>query len=532
MPAYSVATPPDLSPCDPSTCYDESNWSFRMACRCTDWQGRPIPGCVPPPRDTPFQLFECRDASTGAVQSLPLEECRALGEPWHVASCSCYCPGGHAATQVAAPAGPTALRGLAIGDAVLAAHGVGDPAGTMDWRPTTVTFATTSQSPPGGAAPLMVNIGFGVDRSIIVHPGQLMLVAAGTLKRADRLVPGSDALIDRDGATLTVHAVTPGHYHGEIAYVATGDTDPADWDGTLDGHLLALDGVIVGDYLLELMADSDLLARHLSAPAPAPAPAVHAPMAGSALAATPPAPPPATPPATPPAPHATFAVLEGPSIVIPTTAVLLFSPVQEAAFAVPRVPVRPLTDQTNAASAQYFITLFSAFFPHVRVTLDWGSPRANVAAFATAKQPQVVIGGGFARLGPIYGEAIAVAIGFGIANRTIPSDATSIGHALYDGVGTILPQALRGGDLASTLSAALDQYMALFALVEPAAVTPAAGPAQAQGEALTSPATLAAPPIPAPIPAPIPLKPTLTLACFADVIDAAISGVDFPTCAS
>ncbi len=529
MPAYRVATPSDLSPCDPSTCYDESNRSFRMACRCTDWQGRPIPGCVPPPRDTPFQLFECRDASTGAVQSLPLEECRALGEPWHVASCSCYCPGGHAATQVAAPAGSTALRGLAIGDAVLAAHGVGDPAGTIDWRPTTVTFATTTQVAPGGAAPLMVNIAFGVDRAIIVHPGQLMLVAAGRLKRADQLVAGSDTLVDRDGAALTVHAVTPGHYHGEIAYVATGDTDPADWDGTLDGHLLALDGVIVGDYLLELMADGDMLARHLAAPASAPA--INAAMAGSALAPT--APAPATPPATPPPSadsHATFAALEGPSIVIPITAVLLFSPVQEAAFAVPRVPVRPLTDQTNVVSAQYFITLFSAFFPHVTVTLDWGSPRANVAVFATAKQPQVVIGGGFARLGPIYREAIAVAIGFGIANRTIPSDATSIGHALYDGVGSILPQALRGGDLVSTLSAALDQYTALFALVEAPETMVAAESAPAPVP--NSAPTPAPPPSPHPTPHPIPPKPAPTLACLAEVIDAAISGIDFPTCAS
>lgn len=528
MPAYRIATPPDLSPCDPSTCYDESNSSFQMACRCNDWQGRPIPGCVPRPRDIPWQLFECRDASTGNVWTRSLQECRERGEPWHVVSCYCYCPGGHAATQVAAPAGPTALGGLAVGDAVLVAHGVGDPAGSMDWRPTTVTFATTSRVPANGAAPMMVSIGFGVDRAIIVHPGQLMLVAAGKVKRADQLVVGSDALVDRDGAALPVRTVTPGHYHGEIAYVATGDTDPADWDGSLDGHLLALDGVIVGDYLLELMADSDLLGRHLAAappatpPAPTPAmppeapPAIDALAAGSsALAATPLAPP-----------HPTFAVLEGPSIVIPSTAVLLFSPVQEAAFAVPRVPVRPLTDQTNAASAQYFITLFSAFFPQVTVTLDWGSPRANIAAFATARQPQVVIGGGFARLGPIYGEAIAVAIGFGIANRTIPSDATSIGHALYDGVGTILPQALRGGDLVSTLSAALDQYTALFALVEPADATPAAGPAQAQAQ--TPPATSTPPPIPAPIP----LRPALTLACLADVIDAAISGVDFPTCAS
>lgn len=493
----SPAVPPDVAPCDPSSCYDDPNQALRTMCSCVDWQGDPIPGCSPRMPNFPIMIYECRNASTGETRSLSASACTQLGEPWRVSPCYCCCHGGYGAARVATSAGPVALGALAVGDAVLAAHGATDPGGVIAWHPTTVTFATAALPPTEGAAPLMINIGFGADQSLIFHPGQLVLTPGGKLRRADQLVAGSDALVGAEGAALAVHSVTPGYYRGEIAYVATGGSGPADWDGSLDGHLLALDGVIVGDYLLELMADSDQLAPHLAA-----APGAQA-LATTATTAT-------APPRV--AASATFAALAGPSIIIPAAAIELFSPAQEAAFAAGRVPVRAVTDQTNVARVHYFITLFSAFFPQVTVTLDWGSHRVNVSAFATATRAQVVIGGGFARLGPIYAEAIAVAIGFGIANRTIRSDATSVGHALSDGVGMILPQALQGGDLATTLSAALDQYQALFALVAP----PADGTTGVQ----------------APTPVPPPQKPTLTLACFAEVIDAAISGVDFPACAS
>ena len=519
MPDCLVALGPDAVPCDADTCYDESNHRLlHMACLCIDWQGNPIPNCSPKTIDYPVQLVECRNGQTGEVRALNMRDCAALGAPWEPSLCFCCCSGGFAAMAVGAPGASRTIGELAVGDQVLAGHGAGQ---ALSWHPATVSFSAAA--PPASAgtapAPLMIHVEFGDGQTLIASPAQLFLLPGGKLKRADQLVPGGDSLVDRAGAALPIHRLATGYYQGAIQHFATEGGTPSDWDGRLDGHLVELNGVVAGDYILQLLDGSDKMKPHLAdAAAPsvgtdaykAAAPAVRVTpyIVGESAA-------PGGAEATSPA----FAAVSGAEAVIPSSAVALFSAAEEQVLAGPGVARRGFSDQTNVSRAHYYLTLFGAFFPHVDVTVDWGNQRPNVFAYHRMMGSQVVVTGGFLRLQPIFGEAVAVAMAFGIANRTIVADAASVGHSLYDAVGVILPQALQGGDLAATLAAAQNQYAALFALVDAAATRPDAPGSSSAAE-----------PPPA-VPAGGPARQGLDTAGLAQVIDAAISGDDLPACA-
>ncbi len=511
---------PGFQGCSPETCsnFMESSF-FHAICNCIDWQGNPIPDCMPK-TNYPVQTGQCQNQSTGEVRNVSLSQCAELGAPWIWQTCYCCCLGGYAAMTVAAPSGQQSMSDIAVGSSILVAHNSADG---LAWHPAQVAFSVTAPPTPRGTTPpIMIRIDFGNGQTLVASPAQLFLLPSGKLKRADQLVPGTDALVDRANQPLPIHRLSSGLYGGATQHVATTASSPADWDGSLDGHLIELNGVVAGDYLLDLLADSPKLAPHLDAPdapklgspsyqAAAPHLVTESFAVGTASAMA------SGAPGTQP-----FAELRGAGITIPHNAIGLFSPAQETLLAGPIVPKRVISDQTNVNQTDFYIKLFSGFFPDVTVKLDWASPSTNIFCFNLLADPYVVISGGFLRLEPIYGDAVAATIAFGIANRTIPADANNVGHSLYDGIGTILPQAVQGANLSTTLAAAQKQFDDLIALIEPPTPTPPPPP----------------PPAPTPTPTPPPATPAtpaikapLTATCMGEVINAAISGGDFPACA-
>lgn len=87
----------------------------------------------------------------------------------------------------------------------------------------------------------------GAPRQLVVDGGHLFLTSEGDLERADGLVAGTDELVAPDGSPREILGVEIGVI-GESHQVAT-TTTPAT---TPEGHLIVLNGVVCGDWALQV----------------------------------------------------------------------------------------------------------------------------------------------------------------------------------------------------------------------------------------------------------------------------------------
>ena len=85
------------------------------------------------------------------------------------------------------------------GDEVMVADVSG---GGITWRQANVRYSAGTG--PDGHQPSMVYITYGGDRVVIVGPDQLFMLPEGRLKRADRLVPVQDDLVDAHGNAVAL----------------------------------------------------------------------------------------------------------------------------------------------------------------------------------------------------------------------------------------------------------------------------------------------------------------------------------------
>jgi hypothetical protein len=146
-------------------------------------------------------------------------------------------------TLVAVPGGFCRIGNIKVGDQVLAA-------GTdLKWAIHTVHFS--AGTPPITSYPLIVYLRCG-DIQAIVTPDHLFLLSDKTLKRADRLIPGVDELMTPDGLSIPITSVAVGKFTGGIHAIATSVQKP---DGNRDGHLIATNGLVSGDYTAQIHAE-------------------------------------------------------------------------------------------------------------------------------------------------------------------------------------------------------------------------------------------------------------------------------------
>ncbi|MCX6357462.1 MAG: hypothetical protein NT045_06265 [Candidatus Aureabacteria bacterium] len=109
---------------------------------------------------------------------------------------------------------------------------------------------------PDTTEPTMVRLAFGAAESqaeIAVTDRHLFLVIDGAtgkiiLKRANRLVPGADMLMNPEGKPVPLRSISFRTSRGGTHHVATS----TNLDDTWDGHLIITNGIISGDYLLQV----------------------------------------------------------------------------------------------------------------------------------------------------------------------------------------------------------------------------------------------------------------------------------------
>ncbi|ATY30928.1 hypothetical protein [Sphingomonas psychrotolerans] len=490
---------PGYELCNSNHCNNFQETSiFHATCLCIDWQGNPIPDCNPKNSNYPVQTAQCKNGSTGEIQNISSQACSQLGQPWFWDTCYCCCTCFAANTPIAVPNGLMAIGDLLVNNEVLAAAGT---PGSWNWTAQTVTFsAGTPASAPGSLGNMMIYLAYGDNQSLIVSRDQLMVLPDGKLKRADQLVPGTDMLVAADGsAPLNINMLASGYYMGAIHHIATSTPSYDEWDGSIDDHLINANGVVAGDYLLQMYQDMAKMAPNLADPeapdlghadykAANSGVSVKAFVVGESHQAA----------GMEVRAHNFRAHAESEAF-IPAGAFQLFSSRQEALLMDQSIPKRGFSDVTNVQLTSYYIKLFSAFYPKVHVYLDWESIHPNVYAFTQYGTPTVVIAGEFLRLGPLYGPAMAIGIASGIASAGIEANSGDVGRSVYDGIGVVMQQALQGvNTFNQTLVAGQAQFDTLLALL---------AKLETGGEG------------------------GISANCLSQVIDAAISGDPLPECA-
>ncbi len=147
-------------------------------------------------------------------------------------------------TATATPNGTKPIQNCGIGDQVLA--GSPNGSGGFNWTPVEVQF---SSGVPDGRTP-MIFIRFGENR-IICTPNQPFLMPDGKVKRAERLIPGVDRLVNAEGKPVEISDIVRGDYTRGVHGIAT----DIRLIGSLDHHLLITEGVVTGDYCAEISFD-------------------------------------------------------------------------------------------------------------------------------------------------------------------------------------------------------------------------------------------------------------------------------------
>jgi hypothetical protein len=106
------------------------------------------------------------------------------------------------------------------------------------------------------AAGVMVRVRFRrgeQDEAVLAHRDQPFRLPDRTLRRAGELVAGVDSLVEADGTPVPVLALEDAP-EGQAHHLATSRAPAA----SVDGHLVLANGVVAGDYALQL-ADLDAL---------------------------------------------------------------------------------------------------------------------------------------------------------------------------------------------------------------------------------------------------------------------------------
>lgn len=83
---------------------------------------------------------------------------------------------------------------------------------------------------------------------LLVTRSQPFLMKDGTLKQAEKLIPGRDILVRQDGSTLPIISLELGLFEKGVHHIATS----AEIATSLDGHLLLANGIVIGDYSTQI----------------------------------------------------------------------------------------------------------------------------------------------------------------------------------------------------------------------------------------------------------------------------------------
>ncbi len=374
-----------------------------------------------------------------------------------------------------------AIREFIKGDPVYVADGVD----LKHWSTRTVQFSAGTGE---GGMNTLLKIEFaapGGDDTVYCNREQLFLMPDGKLKRANRLVPVADSLVLQDGTAARVVSITPGRYKKGVHHIAT-SMGPAT---EVAGHLIVADGVVAGDYALQIshldeIAPEILVEGHADLPevgtrayAEAYAEllvgdfaAVHAGGEQGAAARLL-----AVEGGEGAAPD-DFSVFEPfgsrPPVPIPAHAQRFVSE-EQARDILRNAPAFPPTSSTGINVVNYLFKVFTGFYPNVNFFLDVNNPLPNAYSFNEYGQTFVVVSAQLARTKALHYEGLAVVIAHELAHLYAGDPADRFGYSCtgmadYAAVSSIIPYVWMGQLSVPIVQPGIEQVKEFFSFIDPA----------------------------------------------------------------
>ncbi len=375
---------------------DQSPQAHRV-CNCQDINGNSIPNCSPKDNLYPYKGYICLNVNNPSeYYTLRSRACTRKGETFYQLTCYCCCSCFAYGTKIGVPDGFKKIEQFEVGNRVLTADVESNGAGIkLNWTTARVSFS--SGTGPDSHQSMMVYIHHGDSGSIIVTPDHLFLMPNGKLKRADRLVPGRDQLVSSKGQAVPIQEISVGEYHGGVHHIAT----EKEFTGDPNGHLLLSEGVVSGDFNLQIHAaqlkenhfvdDHDDLPR-IGTPEYE-IQHVHLASASYGIHQT------AETAQSAPVPKPQKFYVHGENVAsIPETAAKYLSSLQELDVN-DNADKLAFTDIGMCSSrVKYVLRLFKGFYPDIVFYHDVGRLEPNAYAFTQYGEQVVVLSGGLTRI--------------------------------------------------------------------------------------------------------------------------------------
>lgn len=368
----------------------------------------------------------CTAQHCGSVSQQINDTCKANGWPVnHLVlvcdksgyCCNCTCSCLAYGTPVAIPGGTKAIETFALGDPVLAAGP------DLKWVSMPVEFSDGTS--PSSVQPQMVYITYGSPaQTVTVTLDHTFLAPGGKLIRANRLQVG-DSLITAQGDQAAITKIEIKQYVGGVWNIATTHEEPK----SLDGHLINTQGIVSGDYAVQLFFDELTKAGYTTGSAQ-PSIGTEPHRAKAALV------PRQQIPAKPLAqvlsanlashwPQKGVHIHLDHDFVIevdpknPTakaqSAAQGFLTATQAAEVRDRVIGRTFEEAARVVEfTRWLFTLFHGFYPDINFILDWPNANANAYALMLDEQKNVLIQGGLLRAQPMDWQSTALIMAYSV----------------------------------------------------------------------------------------------------------------------
>jgi hypothetical protein len=387
---------------------------------------------------------------------------------WTIANCYCCCSCFAYNTMVAVPGGQVAIQEIGVGKKVRSAKL--DKGGKPVWSEATVTFSAGVKD---GEHPFMVYINHGDDaRDLICNADQIFALSSGQLVPAQHLTL-HDQLMGEDGRPVKINLVAVGNYTGGIHHISTGSY----WAGVADGHLLLADGVVVGDFLLQMNYETlqrsnkvaDIGARAVIGTADYNSKHGSLRQGGAHVAFA----------AEGHAPAGARVELQSGRFAFYTTettnlyvkGVSMFTDAQ-AQDILENGKQLALSNPVPKSEIANIFRILKGFYPDFNYYLDWYRMEPNVYSFEEYGEKFIVITGGLARMIGISYEGLMMAVADGLSRfiglpPKIPSGYVGTGAADYFAFGVVSRAVWYGNSWINSVMPAYTQFQTIFELISP-----------------------------------------------------------------
>lgn len=449
-PVYSCekAIKPGSLKCAMKHCnnYPETQ-DWKAYCKCIDWQGNPIPDCQPKGNTVPIQALVCYNKVTGEQCTTTAEECqekRDKDRNWLWTSCYCCCSCFAWNTLVLVGENKVkVIQDIEEDEEVYTASIKVDQGQiSLTWQPTKVGYSDGTS--PGGIPQEMVVIHCqDINAEITATPDQLFLLPNGKLKAAKQLTP-NDELVDYAGQPVVIETVRLVKSTDGIHHLGLGEAPPTT-EVPIDGHLFLADGVISGDFWLQVTYHSNEMSRFLVDDfddLPVIGSEAYAKQKGfttslfSAVAE-----------GVEPRPILNPYIELHEEILHPRVPhhARRFLTDKQAKDIKKKAPAFPISDGVNLETFNWLSQMFSAFFPDINFFLAWEDETPNLYGFVEYGIKTVYVSGRLLRVQGIYTEGVGMIMAHGVAMFYGNSVSDHQGYACtgqadYFGAGFVLRQ--------------------------------------------------------------------------------------------